>query len=1499
MDKISVIVPVYNVEKYLSRCLDSILAQTYENIEIILVDDGSADNSGIICDEYAKKYDNIKVIHKENGGQSSARNEGLKAATGEYIGFVDSDDWIDKDMYAYLYKILKETDSDVADISAKFMTKAGQVIQPEIKLVTYEGKDILRNYMRTGIEDKCGQFAVWRKLYKRELFDNVRFKEGKIYEDILINFELLAKAKRIVRSNRILYFYFQENASTMRRGLTEKDYDLLDICENVLDLSEDESISDDEINYFAKVKLARSYFSLLARAAFFGIDEKRLNRKEVIRDLTGKLRKNFILLMKSPIPILRKILIMIMCININLISKPVETYKELKNERPVKNLIFINALAICIYIAICFYVPFNIYIRAVNQYLIVLLWLITAFKIDNTFIKKNWILFLCIIIMFINDLILMAVTRNLVYFNRFVASVVMFLVWPVLYNYTVKNYPVKLIKKIIYLTIALMFISLYTTNRGLNFDPMASRNVTRLTMGFVKRMYIFYGVGDYGFVYASTFILVAMTQAVHYIKNRLLKLLLISGIAYGSYVIIRTNFMIALMLITVLIVLMNFDIIKSRKRQLMTFAAVLVLWIFRMQIVDFLKEVAFENHYISLHYKLQLVSNWFKDGNLLQFARIKYIYDGILTFLKHPIIGNIWFQGGKTSGHSGILDYFIQFGVFGIWIVVFFVSAFAGQLKVITNKKLRTNLIIMIGGIVFFALTGTFLIYRQISVAAFYIAPLIFYVIQKDESYKMDKHRFLKNPNTGKAYTNIEGKELVSIIVPVYNMEGSLRTSVEALLQQTYGNIEIILVDDGSTDGSYKICQELAAGNEKVKVYHTENQGSGMARNYGIDKASGKYAYFPDADDILQIDAVEILVNEMESDECDMIVFGFREIDEQGQVVEKSCPAGSFDGDYLRRNYDIYYNNYNIKGAPWNKFFNLHKIKEENILYPSLRRHQDEVFILRYVTKAKRVRFISDVLYTYYTNSLKKEWEKYPTDYIEIVNELQKYQTEIIGSWNADNSRIIDAVNSNYVANYIKALELSFGKKFRFKKKERLNWITDKAESKRFLDVAKTASLKGLSYQRKILRYMVNKEYSKLYRVLHFKVIIELRYKGVVDLVKSLIRFMQHLVKRSGRGQEQNYEYKYLHIMLHRTISHNKSVIELLNSGDLGFNPREHLFVVKHRRVFEACKMYDNVVLDEFVTTRDMENYKNHAGRGRYIFLHCNELSPWQLYRIDNDIMARTIWCVWGHDLYYLYKPLGEVSGLYRKIKRLGRNVVKKIYEIISIPRLRHLYAVGAGFKYDAYEIKRKYGKDMRILRTPYGFVRGKKQKLEAVANEKYEKEPGSPYKIMIGHSSHRFLNHINVMEKLKKFKDENIVIALVLSYGDNEYAKQVERYALSNFKGKTEILKNYMPETDYLRWLKTVDACILDYTHQSALGNVWLLLLLGKKLFLNKDGIIKKALTEEGIETYNVSDIDSLSFEEFSSPVKNAENSIKLGASYADENKYIDLWKNTLEELS
>ena len=177
---ISVIVPIYKVEKYLHKCIDSILAQTYTNLEIILVDDGSPDNCGKICDEYAAKDSRIKVIHQPNGGLSAARNAGLDIATGDYIGFVDSDDYIAPDMYEKLYNALVKNDADMA--ICDYQRFGNELPYDEMSLTT-EVITGLQAMEKQNTVINCSFVVAWSKLYKSFIFSNVRFPVGKINED--------------------------------------------------------------------------------------------------------------------------------------------------------------------------------------------------------------------------------------------------------------------------------------------------------------------------------------------------------------------------------------------------------------------------------------------------------------------------------------------------------------------------------------------------------------------------------------------------------------------------------------------------------------------------------------------------------------------------------------------------------------------------------------------------------------------------------------------------------------------------------------------------------------------------------------------------------------------------------------------------------------------------------------------------------------------------------------------------------------------------------------------------------------------------------------------------------------------------------------------------------------------------------------------------------------------------------------------------------------------
>lgn len=214
--KISVIVPVYKVESYLEQCISSIIKQTYKNLEIILVNDGSPDNCGKLCDIYAKKDSRIKVIHKKNGGLSDARNVALDIATGDYIGFVDSDDWININMYEVLINEAKNEDADIVECKFKSVydrnikIDMNEVIEKKI----FNAEEAIKQHLKGKYFYRC----VWNKIYKKELFKDIRFPYSKLAEDLYVTYKLFYKSSKLISVNFQGYYYYIRDNSIMGIG---------------------------------------------------------------------------------------------------------------------------------------------------------------------------------------------------------------------------------------------------------------------------------------------------------------------------------------------------------------------------------------------------------------------------------------------------------------------------------------------------------------------------------------------------------------------------------------------------------------------------------------------------------------------------------------------------------------------------------------------------------------------------------------------------------------------------------------------------------------------------------------------------------------------------------------------------------------------------------------------------------------------------------------------------------------------------------------------------------------------------------------------------------------------------------------------------------------------------------------------------------------------------------------------------------------------------------
>lgn len=225
-DLITVIVPVYKVEPYIRRCIESITSQTYANLEIILVDDGSPDSCGLICDEYAQKDCRVTVIHKQNGGLSDARNAGLKHMRGKYVAFVDSDDYVSPEYIGRLYAALTENDADIAVCAEAFVGENpdGSTFPMKRPLRDVDGtvnmtaEDALSCMLRQDIFDA----SAWAKLYRSALFSDVRFPVGYAYEDIGTTHRLMLKSRRVTYIGEHLYYYLQREGSILHTGGNSK-----------------------------------------------------------------------------------------------------------------------------------------------------------------------------------------------------------------------------------------------------------------------------------------------------------------------------------------------------------------------------------------------------------------------------------------------------------------------------------------------------------------------------------------------------------------------------------------------------------------------------------------------------------------------------------------------------------------------------------------------------------------------------------------------------------------------------------------------------------------------------------------------------------------------------------------------------------------------------------------------------------------------------------------------------------------------------------------------------------------------------------------------------------------------------------------------------------------------------------------------------------------------------------------------------------------------------
>lgn len=287
--RISIIVPVYKVEAYLNKCIDSILNQTFEDFELILVNDGSPDKCGEICEDYAKKDSRIRVFHKENGGQATARNFGIDIARGEYIGFVDSDDYIEPEMYEVLYNMCINDNCDMVNCSSKIYFNNKIKVNGNGEKVIHSKKEAMRVVIEGLLYDEC----LWSKLIKKSVLKDLRMPVGIVYEDTAFVYKIVDKCERIGYIGVPMYNYIKREDSTMDRAVKEVKTDAILVYKEMYEFVKNKY---PDVSDIVRIKLSNTCISIMN--TIIKQDEFNIHINKY-REVSKVLNKNFYSNIKS------------------------------------------------------------------------------------------------------------------------------------------------------------------------------------------------------------------------------------------------------------------------------------------------------------------------------------------------------------------------------------------------------------------------------------------------------------------------------------------------------------------------------------------------------------------------------------------------------------------------------------------------------------------------------------------------------------------------------------------------------------------------------------------------------------------------------------------------------------------------------------------------------------------------------------------------------------------------------------------------------------------------------------------------------------------------------------------------------------------------------------------------------------------------------------------------------------------------------------------------
>ena len=301
---ISIIIPIYNAEKYLKYCLESIKKQNYSDYEVLMIDDGSTDNSKNICKKYQLNDKKFRLIEKENGGSASARNLGLLNAQGDYIAFVDADDYIEYDYLSKLYHLINKYNADIAQCSFKkvFQYESCNKNKNGYKISTYSNKEVLEKFCEK--QEYLSIAVLWNKLYKKELFQNLEFPVNKGIDDEYLICNIIDRAKSIVITDEILYYYYMSENSQMRSKPSLKQLDCIEAIEKQLDFFLCQGY-DDLYN-----KLLYRYYRCIIWGYYY-VKDFFPEEKKILSNLNKKRKKWYKVLFNKKIKVIDKIEIIV------------------------------------------------------------------------------------------------------------------------------------------------------------------------------------------------------------------------------------------------------------------------------------------------------------------------------------------------------------------------------------------------------------------------------------------------------------------------------------------------------------------------------------------------------------------------------------------------------------------------------------------------------------------------------------------------------------------------------------------------------------------------------------------------------------------------------------------------------------------------------------------------------------------------------------------------------------------------------------------------------------------------------------------------------------------------------------------------------------------------------------------------------------------------------------------------------------------------------------